>query len=203
MNSRKPEEHDADSRFKEARDAFVQRADASFDFESGLADIYARAALDAVPTPAGSVPPSWHIAPEAAAAVCRRADRLISILSLLEFEDGSLAFEHIQRARELTVEFRSIVSTAKKAHFDQLAALLTRALHHMETASELEGPPLSEILREKLVDIGSPHLDPCAELEALRDAAAIGFAAYPEEPGQVRSTGWACGHGGAGRGRGA
>jgi hypothetical protein len=183
MNPRTPDEEPLESMFERARAAFVERADLAFDFDAGLADVYGRA--DAAAARTGRAPRGVPPTADAVAEACRQADRLVSILSLFTSGDGPLVFEHVQSARELVLEFRAEAATAARFDPERLAALLTRALGHLDSATGLAGSPLSEMLRRKLTDLGSPHLDPSVELEALRDAARTGFPRYPDGRGRA------------------
>lgn len=181
-------DRDADKIFREVREAFIRRADDSFDFDTGLADVFARAGLDRrTAAAAAPVPPTWWPVPDTVAAVCEQADRLASVLSLLAPGDPPLASDHLQRARELVFEFRSIMSTADRPHPERLAALLTRVTGHLDSADRLVrargSSSLADALRAALGDLGPLPVDPFRELQTLRSLTSAAFDDSPHRPG--------------------
>src|SRR5581483_9049369 len=117
-------------------------------------------------------PPTWRLGPDAVAAICQQADRLASVLGLLDQGDAHLAFDHLQRARELVFAVRSIVSTADRPYPERLAVLLARVAGHLDSADGLlrsQGwASLAQALRAGLGDLGPLCVDPYGELETLR-----------------------------------
>jgi hypothetical protein len=181
-------DREPDELFHEVREAFIQRADGSFDFDAGLADVFARAGLERLSAAAQPTPPTWRLGPGAVAAICEQADRLASILSLLDQGAAPLAFDHLQRARELVFEFRSIVSTADQPYPERLAVLLARVAGHIDSADSLVrsqgSTSLAEALRGALGDLGPIFVDPCGELETLRGLASAAFRDSRDRPGR-------------------
>ncbi|MBR7838984.1 hypothetical protein KDL01_37295 [Actinospica durhamensis] len=121
--------------FHHTRARFIARNDQSFDFPAGLADVFTRAV-------------------RADDAICRQVDRLLSILSLLEPPTGAgpspalapapspaPAAEHVRQARELIIEFRSIIAATPRPHPDRarLGTLLASVSDHLESAALADG----------------------------------------------------------------
>ncbi|MFC1408955.1 hypothetical protein ACEZCY_06615 [Streptacidiphilus sp. N1-12] len=194
MNSDRSGERGPEELCGEVRGAFIQRADGSFDFDAGLADVFARAGLErpaVAAAPASAPAPStWRLGPGAVAAVCEQADRLTSVLGLFDQRVGPVAFDHLQCARELVFEFRSILSTADQPDPERLAVLLARVGGHLDSADRLVrsqgSASLAEALRARLDDLGPVSVDPCGELEALRGLVVAALQDFPgSSPGRA------------------
>lgn len=132
--------------FHHARARFIARTDRSFDFPAGLADVFARAV-------------------RADDAICRQVDRLLSILSLLEPPANATpapVAEHVRQARELIVEFRSIVATTPRPHADRgrLGALLASVSDHLESAALADGVVLMTQLDQLREMVHGERTDP-------------------------------------------
>lgn len=156
-----------DELLRAARAGFVQRADASFDFGAGFADVVARARLTR---------PN-------AVALCAQADRLASVLGLLPPGPAGPAHEPLRRARELVFAFRAAVSSSAAPRPEGLAALLDQVADHLDAADRLvrahSGTTLAHAVRETLRDLGPVVVDPYAELATLRGLTRAAFSDAP------------------------
>ncbi|RAG81851.1 hypothetical protein DN069_30825 [Streptacidiphilus pinicola] len=156
-----------DKLFRAARAGFVQRADASFDFAAGFADVVDRARLTR---------PS-------ADALCAQADRLASVLGLLTPGAAGLAHEQVRRARELVFAFRATVSSSAAPRPEGLAALLDQVADHLDAADRLVrahgGTTLAHAVQETVRDLGPVAVDPSAELATLRGLTRAAFSDAP------------------------
>ncbi|MFC1436290.1 hypothetical protein ACEZDB_37215 [Streptacidiphilus sp. N1-3] len=190
MNSDRSGERGPEELCGEVRGAFIQRADGSFDFEAGLADVFARAGLERPEAAAAPALATRRLGPGAVAAVCEQADRLTSVLSLFDQRVGPVASDHLQCARELVFEFRSILSTVDQPDPERLAVLLARVGGHLDSADRLVrsqgSASLAEALRARLDDLGPVSVDPYGELETLRGLAVAALQDFPgSSPGRA------------------
>jgi hypothetical protein len=151
------------------REAFIARADAVFDFDSGLKDVYARARL--VNSRHSADPPAADWRTATADAVQRQIDRLASMLRLIDRGYSQTAFDHLQRAMELLFEIRAGWPDNRLSR-SHLMSLMAMAADHVKVAdaalrshSKLS---LAEAVQTKLNDLGPISVDPIDELETLR-----------------------------------
>jgi hypothetical protein len=148
-----PEQSDFEARLRAARAAFIAKADATFDFDAGLADVRARARASVDER------------------VYELVDRLASMLTLVDRQDSNLAFDHVQRVREILFEFRSRLSDGRYTS-NQRAALLAQVGDHLTSADAIlraeGGGSLADAMQARLADLGPVSVDALGEFEALR-----------------------------------
>ena len=142
-------DRDVEELLRAARAAFVARADAEYDFDAGLADVRTRAS----------------------ASVYEHIDRLASMLTLVDRQDSNLAFDHVQRAREVLFELRSRMLDSRTSPARR-AVLLAQIGDHLRTADAIlraeGGGSLADAMQARLADLGPVSVDALGEFEALR-----------------------------------
>lgn len=142
-------DRDVEELLRAARAAFVARADAAYDFDAGLADVRTRAR----------------------ASVYGHIDRLASMLTLVDRQGSNLAFDHVQRAREVLFELRSRVSDRRMSP-TQRSVLLAQIGDHLMTADAIlrseSGASLADAMQARLAELGPVPVDALGEFEALR-----------------------------------
>lgn len=159
--------HDVGQLFRVAREGFVARADSSFDFDAGLADVQARARAGSV----GGGPVVEYVTEAAMGPIRTQVDRLTSVLALVERHDSTLAVDHLRRAREILFEFRASASGGE-VHPDLQVGMLGRIGDHITMAGRqmrTSGGSLTAAVGEALRDLGDVAIDPVAEFEFLCD----------------------------------
>lgn len=152
---------EADEFVRGVRDRYIERSDAAFDFAAGLADVYLRAGLPALPS---------------AADICVRIDALASLLDVVERLQGP-ASRHVRQAREGLFELRHAVTTRPRPWTGAGAGagteqLLHAVADHLDRADrflrEHSGMSLDELIRQCLGDVLDHPVDTASELRTLR-----------------------------------
>lgn len=160
------EQSDFEERLRAARAAYIAQADATFDFDAGLAEVRARARASVDER------------------VYEHVDRLASMLTLVDRQDSNLASDHVQRAREVLFEFRSCP--------DQRAALLAQVGDHLTSADAIlraeGGGSLADAMQARLADLGPVPVDALGEFEALRTLVNASLGRGSKSPGRPKGT---------------
>jgi hypothetical protein len=125
------DDHAVDQAVRRIRDRFIERSDAAFDFEAGLADVRERAGLDPVLVrPPGRGP---SLVPPAAVALAQPADELWLVLTALagpglgapddELDQPHVPTRDIRRAIEILAELRDGLESGRAARADAAASV--------------------------------------------------------------------------------
>lgn len=167
---------DLDELVRTVRNRFVARSDAAFDFDAGLADVYARAGLPGpAPVPAGT-----------AGDVCGRIDALASVLAAAVRPEAvrDLATSHVRRARDVLFQLRHAVATRTLSPAGA-ARLLRTVGDNLARAERIlqdrDGMSLDDAVRHHLRDLGDLPVDTSSQLRALREqvTALLGSTSGP------------------------
>lgn len=110
-----------------ARDSFIARTDAAFDFETGLADVRERAGLCFALVPARRIRPGSGPLSAAVALVCEHLEDLVGALDclLLSGPLPDLVGSQIQRAGEMLLQLRDRVAVGTASLTDAGSAFVT------------------------------------------------------------------------------
>lgn len=154
------------------RDRYIDRADASFDFAAGLADVYLRAGLPALP---------------AAVDISARIDTLASLLDAVERLQVP-ASRQVRQAREGLFELRRAVTTRPRP-WTGAGQLLHAVAGYLDRADRVlrdhSGTSLDEVIRQCLGDVLDHPVDIASEVRALR-AQVTGEFGLPQGSASAR-----------------
>lgn len=178
------DDHEIEKLVRAAQGRFVARADATFDFDAGLADIYRRAGLELAPRPASR---PQGPGPRSAAAAREHIDDLIMSLEsiTLPAREPDVATRHLQRATEILADLRRNLARGSVGGL-QAQVALGRAGHVLDQADAAlraeRGLSLDDALHHGGRDSGELGLDTPSRLGMLGHEIDVAFGESRPEP---------------------
>jgi hypothetical protein len=189
----RPDSEQVDELIRAIRARFVTRGDLTFDFKSGLADVYSRAGLPFERVPASPRRPGPPPQAAAVALACEQLDDFCALLGSiwLSGEQSELPGSQIQQAREvlarLAARLRSGSGPAAKATSAIASAALASATDLLGLADVLLRAQHSRPLDDLLSTCASSPTSHAAVLDHLgrEITAALASTRPPVSPRQA------------------